>query len=863
DLHCAPYDTLFDKFGQVYALQDTLFNDYVEFCCEDAGLTVDVILQVTDAGGRHNTCRVKVEVQDKTPFNIISCPERVWNLDCTQDIDTAFLGVPIIEDNCAYASLDFEDVGDINMACGQGQVIRSWFVEVNGVVQELESCRQTINVSNQNVLSYYDFDWPNQERTDATCFNYHTDLGDTVRINGVPVTELDLCAQLAYSYKDRVFQNVEGYCLKIIRTWTVIDWCTYDPNNNPDQGIWTDTQIIKVSNADGPELSNCAQDTLIQILGNTCSATVFLEAPTAYDQCFDEYLAPFKIRYELVNTDADTLVSLGLGNLLPIELHKGNYRITWTVESGCGVSSSCSASIAIVDAKAPSPYCKSGITTVLMPPGVGNEEPMVEIWASDFDLNSTDNCSEELIFSFDPNTFIPNMSFSCEELGLQGLDVWVIDEAGNKDFCHTAIMIQANGDICPQDTSNMGMAVGGDILTLQNDKLENVEVSLENMVQYNMDYKMTDQDGHFEFRALRGNEDYRVRAKKDDDHLNGVSTLDLIMIQRHILGVESLDSPYKLMAADINYNQDISAIDLIELRKLILGVYNELPDNDAWRFIDKDQTFVDALNPWPFKENIDVNNLAAPMMENDFIAVKIGDVNGSVQMHNTSNNTIESRAAKSAELSYDILEIRPNAEYLVPFYISNMEEMLGLQLELAFNTEEYEIIGIEAGKLDISDININSSEETLRISWHTTEPVILNNEEAIFYLTVKSDQRLSVGTFTVNNGFLNSEVYDSQYDIYTLDLNEQNLDVNNRLHQNIPNPFSASTEIEFDLAWDMEVTINIVDARGQLVRSYNGWYNKGRNAITVSSNDLNGNGIYYFNLESDAFSATKKMILIE
>ena len=49
------------------------------------------------------------------------------------------------------------------------------------------------------------------------------------------------------------------------------------------------------------------------------------------------------------------------------------------------------------------------------------------------------------------------------------------------------------------------------------------------------------------------------------------------MQKTHVLGQEVLDSPYKMIAADINNDKEISALDLIELRKLILGVYNELP----------------------------------------------------------------------------------------------------------------------------------------------------------------------------------------------------------------------------------------------------------------------------------------------
>ena len=59
-----------------------------------------------------------------------------------------------------------------------------------------------------------------------------------------------------------------------------------------------------------------------------------------------------------------------------------------------------------------------------------------------------------------------------------------------------------------------------------------------------------------------------------------------------------MDSPFKIIAADINSDTRVTAIDLVELRKLILGVYTELPQNDSWRFVDATQTFADATRPF-------------------------------------------------------------------------------------------------------------------------------------------------------------------------------------------------------------------------------------------------------------------------
>jgi carboxypeptidase T len=83
------------------------------------------------------------------------------------------------------------------------------------------------------------------------------------------------------------------------------------------------------------------------------------------------------------------------------------------------------------------------------------------------------------------------------------------------------------------------------------------------------------------------------------------------------------------------------------------------------------------------------------------------------------------------------------------------------------------------------------------------------------------------------------------------------------LSQNYPNPFNPSTSIKFDLPKSGFVTLKVFDLLGrevaQLVNEVKqaGSYNLEFNAANLAS------GIYYYKLESDNFSDTKKMILIK
>jgi hypothetical protein len=87
-----------------------------------------------------------------------------------------------------------------------------------------------------------------------------------------------------------------------------------------------------------------------------------------------------------------------------------------------------------------------------------------------------------------------------------------------------------------------------------------------------------------------------------------------------------------------------------------------------------------------------------------------------------------------------------------------------------------------------------------------------------------------------------------------------------RLVQNAPNPFSATTEIRYEVQSRGRVTIKIYDTMGRLVRTlvdadttpgkYSaGW--SGRN----SANERVSGGIYFCKMEAPGFSATNKMLL--
>ncbi len=140
----------------------------------------------------------------------------------------------------------------------------------------------------------------------------------------------------------------------------------------------------------------------------------------------------------------------------------------------------------------------------------------------------------------------------------------------------------------------------------------------------------TDDTGYYAFFGLPAGGDYTINPRKNTAPLNGVTTYDMVLIRRHILAVDALDSPYKIIAADINGSNSVTTYDLVLLQKMILHVEEEFENNESWRFIDAAFVFPNMENPFesPFPEIKSFNNLF-DSKKVDYIGIKVGDVNGS------------------------------------------------------------------------------------------------------------------------------------------------------------------------------------------------------------------------------------------
>lgn len=841
-------------------------DNKLKFTCNDIGpgKTVQVELGVWDAAGLFNTCMVEAKVQDNI-FPVLSIPADV-TANCNEDFTSLTrFGNATATDNCSVTVKE-ERLDSLN-ECNLGRIVRLF--TATDQFGNKSTKKQVITVLNKNPFTFNDIDWPDTYTVNSGCYTELTPDKLPVLYSKPRYFRNTDCAQLISSYEDIVFNFADNVCVKILRKWKVVDWCQRNPFA-PGSGEWTYTQLIMVNNVKGPDIiSGCSSTDISYTQVGQCQAKVTVSA-VADDDCTPEDKLEWSYIIDEYN-DGTIDVANGTGRKIDRVFPYGTHKITWIVKDGCKNESRCSNVFTIKDDKKPTPYCLTEIGTVIMP-----SAKEVSIWASDFNRGSSDNCTspDNIVASFSPtNRNDKSRTITCADMdGLAikkfTFDVYYIDEAGNSDFCTVALYVQDNDGVCKKQQTRA--SVKGSIYTENDVTLKDVQVDIMSVQPEFPKSVNTNQDGLFLFSDLLTDNDYTLAPVKNDDILNGVTTLDLVMIQRHILGIESLNSPYKYIAADINNSSNISASDLSELRKVILGIKDGFNNNNSWRFVDAGLVFSDPSYPYPVKETLETGNLTKNIGGKDFIAVKIGDVNESAQDGSIMGDKVSSRSTVSMKQSTvngkagDVVEVAIGWNQTI--------DIAGTQFSLAFDPESVDLIDAKTNGVINTDDNVsyrNIENGLIHVSWNSYDPVSMAGNLMTFRFRLKQAY-VNQPVLSLYNGMIHPEVYSKEGDKFVIHnlslelrsgetLSEDRFEV----YQNIPNPFNAVTQIGFNLPETSDVTFKVFDVTGKVLLQQQTLFKKGYNTINFDAGSISSTGVLYYVIETNKYSATRKMIIIK
>ncbi len=359
----------------------------------------------------------------------------------------------------------------------------------------------------------------------------------------------------------------------------------------------------------------------------------------------------------------------------------------------------------------------------------------------------------------------------------------------------------------------------------------------------------------------------------------GVTAGDLLRIVNHIFG-DTLSSPYQWVAADVNNSKTVTLADYLIIQRLVLGTDQNLLNSPDWKFIPKSYVFpsnnTPAFGPLtnPFPQMIDHNPVNQNFLDDDFVAVRMGDVNGNAPVN--FSDDADDRYGDSETLYFEVDDraVEHGEVLRVPFRAGDFRNRQAYQLTLAFDPDVLELDGIVPGALpELGDDNFGLArlhEGYLTTAWVSSVPVTVADDEILFTLQFRALRGHDALSKVLQAGSQITRAESYTRDGATMKVDLRYIQPSNgqeaatfALYQNMPNPFRNTTTIAFRLPESGRATLRVFNSSGQLAKLITGNFDKGYNEVTLHKDDFGASGVYWYELETAKQSDRKKMILID
>ncbi len=374
-------------------------------------------------------------------------------------------------------------------------------------------------------------------------------------------------------------------------------------------------------------------------------------------------------------------------------------------------------------------------------------------------------------------------------------------------------------------------------------------------------------------------------TKLDHNWLSGLTTFDLVGIQKHILGLNTLENGYKMLAADANKSNSITTFDIILFRKLILGIDTVLSAyTQPWRFVPEvvtQQATGGALQPafdgigldnpfstippamgapavapslyceptWPFL-------MRSGTVRNGFDAVKLGNICGPVLPDGLTG-----------DCPGDVAMLVPSTPVTKKDVIELSVKGFGLRSVAAFQTgikaakEDFEFIGKENGVVgdfattETAPGDLNQVDEGIKAIWlgNNLSAQTLTDGSLLFKFSLRANKDIAdlsdaieLDDSILATYFLTADggcVSNASLEITVSNLGSEErssgpLASERTLSKQkifcLPNPSSDQLTVLFDADRDFDGNILIHDMQGRLLQTIAQVFVQGRNVINIS-----------------------------
>ena len=783
-------------------------------------------------------------------------------------------------DNCSDYTLACKDSIGIN-SCGFGYIKRSWTLsDAGGRTATDDQYYRTTGTS------YYSVVFPKD--TTLTCITGSTDTSYT----GKPVIKyLGGCPVVATGYSDEYITAVNSACYRIKRTWKVANLCqngmrkgiefsatpdmplmaatlpggTYVNNSNAPtvqqgstpnfdtDGYVEYIQLINVNDRTPPVISNAPTSIKLEPFAKECKVNITLPKISVSDVCSDKIDTSWSIINKSTLAVVKTGVSLPYTHTFGSADFGKTFIVQYKMTDRCGNFAYHTIEVTPKDIVKPTPVCYQGLSVDLLPT-TGN----VMLMAPQFDAGSYDgnNCTatanlkvriergtpgfSTFSVNADNQVILPTAALDMVTIDCKGvvpIRLWVTDAAGNSDYCDTYVDVQNNMGAtaadCPAVPVN-GSRILVTLTTLKNQNVKNADVSVEASTGV-IAAKSIGNDYVADVPLNQTSPNLKVSAEKTDNPMNGVSTYDLVMMTKHILALQPINSPLLKIAADVNNNGTISTSDVVELRKMILAVQTGFKNNKSWRFFTSDM-----------KEKPEFDNPLKAQIVN-FTGIKIGDIN--LSANSASPKT-------TGTLQFDVNEklFVAGDEVRATFNAAEIANIEGYQFTLGYDKEALELVNIEGNPENFGIVENG----TITSSWNGTA----QNGENLFTIVFRARKAGNLSDMlSINSRFTNAEAYTRTGEYNNVSLKFNGARDRFALYQNQPNPFMGRTIVGFNLPKAEHAKMTIFDIAGRVIKTVEGDFSKGYNEVIID--EILGSGVLNYKLETATETATKSMIILE
>jgi hypothetical protein len=369
---------------------------------------------------------------------------------------------------------------------------------------------------------------------------------------------------------------------------------------------------------------------------------------------------------------------------------------------------------------------------------------------------------------------------------------------------------------------------------------------------------VTDTAGNYSFKVLSGSYTLTPSKPYEQNKTNGLSTLDLALLQSHILQRAPLDAAYKVIAGDANNSASVTTADILFLRRLILGTDTSLPDNRLWAFVDADQTFTNIANPFPFNATKTFNNLAANV-SHTFRGIKIGDVN-----YDRNPLLDQAPSGDTLRLFTEWTEA-DDGSLRLKIRARSISALLGYQSALHWEPSLLQFEGVLANPTDIGIGQRWTDEGHLTLSWNDPQARGLTFTDGLLLLEMRfrKVRPFDRTALRLSGEKLATEAFNANFQSVGVRL--QSAELKGASWQGsmrvFPNPASREVNVEWRQEKKGTATIRLIDAAGRVVYMNSDEYPAGVNSRRIEMESRFQAGGLTVQVEADGSRRTSKIIV--